>query len=106
MAITYTWKIAALDTAPSENGLNNVVKTAHYTVDAVDGEHQVGAYGSVGFDTPDGTGFVSYANLTEEVIVGWVQEKLDVAEVETALANAIELKKNPPVVQHPLPWLA
>jgi len=105
MAITYTWKIVALDTAPSENGLNNVVKTAHYTIDAVEGVHQVRAYSSVSFDAPDDTGFVSYANLTEEIIVGWVKDKLDIAGVEAELANAIELKKNPPLVKHPLPWM-
>lgn len=103
---TYVWKIAQLDTAPSLDGLTNVVKTAHYTVDAIDGDYQVGAYGSVGFSDPDPATFKPYDELTEAEVIEWVKGKLDVAEVEASLDAGIENKKNPPIVQKPLPWVA
>ena len=103
---TYVWKVVQLDTAPSDDGLTDVVKTAHYTVDAIDGDYQVGAYGSIGFDAPDPATFKPYSELTQDEIVGWVKDKLDVAEVEATLDAGIENKKNPPIVQKPLPWVA
>ena len=32
---TYTWSFPQFDTAPSEDGLTNVVKTIHWRLDAV-----------------------------------------------------------------------
>lgn len=103
----YVWKIAAMEAAKSEDGLSDVVKTAHYTVDATDVDGvTVGAYGSVSFDSPDAATFKPYADLTELEVIGWVKEKVDVVQIEAQLAQAVELKRNPPVVVKDLPWAA
>ena len=51
-----------------ENNLN-VVTTAHYRVDAIDGEHSVGSYGSVGFERGD--------TLTGAQVIAWVKDKME-----------------------------
>ena len=35
MANTYTWDFPTLDTAPSEDGLSDVIKTIHWRITAV-----------------------------------------------------------------------
>ena len=87
--MTITWTIAQLDRQTSDG----LVTTAHYRVDAVDGEHTAGSYGSVSFER--GTSFTAYNSLTEAQVLVWVKEKLDVTEIEASLQSQINAKKTP-----------
>lgn len=98
--MTITWSIGQMD----RNAANGGVTTAHWRVEAVDGDYSVSAYGSAGF-TPDASApnFVPYASLTQADVLAWVWGSVDKAEVETSLAQQIEAKKNP-VTLNGLPW--
>jgi hypothetical protein len=87
--MTTTWKIAQLDRQTSDGLVTNV----HYRVDAVDGEHTTGSYGTVGFERGDT--FIAYESLTEAQVIEWVKDKLDVEAIEASLAAQIESLKNP-----------
>ena len=82
MATTNTWKIAQLERKTSDG----YVFTAHYTVDANDGTYRAGAYGSIGFERPET--LIPFADLTEEQVIGWVQENLVV------LRKSLKLKQH------------
>ena len=89
----YTWAIANLERETADG----FVFTAHYTVNAADGTYTSGAYGSIGFQRPDD--LIPFAELTEEVVVGWVQEALGgdekVAEIEAALQAQLDEQRSP-----------
>lgn len=87
--MTITWTIAQLDRQTSDG----LVTTAHYRVDAVDGEHSAGSYGTVGFERGDT--FIAYDSLTEAQVIAWVKDKLDVEAIEASLAAQIAAKKTP-----------
>jgi hypothetical protein len=92
MATTTTWKIANLDRETADG----YVFTAHYTVNATDETYSAGAYGSIGFEKPDT--LVAYAELSIEVVIGWVKDQLTtekVAEVEAALQAQLDEQKTP-----------
>lgn len=92
MATTNTWKIAQLDRETADG----YVFTAHYTVEAADETYKAGAYGSIGFEKPET--LVPYADLTEEVVVGWVKDQLTaekVKEIEDALQSQLDEQKTP-----------
>ena len=95
--MTTTWKIAQLDRQTSDG----LVTTAHYTVNAVDGEHTAGSYGTVGFERGDT--FIAYELLTEAQVIAWVKDKLDVEPIEANLAAQIALQKSP-VTATGTPW--
>jgi hypothetical protein len=95
--MTTTWKIAQLDRQTSDG----LVTTAHYRVDAVDGDYSAGAYGTVGFERGDT--FIAYASLTEAQVIAWVKDKLDVEAIETSLAAQISLEKAPTTAVG-VPW--
>ena len=102
MATTTVWKIAQLERL-TEDGL---VITAHYTVDANDGTYSAGAYGSIGFERPAEDALIPFADLTEEIVVGWVQNALGdekVAEVEAALQGQLDEQRHPSRASG-LPW--
>ena len=98
---TFTWKISNLEHL-LEDGF---VFTAHYVILAEDGTYSSSAYGSVGFEKPDN--LIPYADLTEELVIGWVQEALGgdekVAEIETALQQRIDEQRTPTQAGG-LPW--
>ena len=102
-----TWKIEWMNvsTTPVE-GFDQVVLTAGWRCNAVDGEVSATAYGSVGFPQPSvGGQFTPYDQLTEDVVLGWAWDNgVDKAEVETNLNNQLDSLLNPPVVTPPLPW--
>jgi hypothetical protein len=91
------WAIAQLDRQTSDG----LVTTAHWRVDAIDGEHTAGSYGAVYFERGDT--FIAYELLTKDQIIAWVKEKLNVEAIETNLAAQIESLKNP-VIATGVPW--
>ena len=95
--MTTTWTISQLDRQTSDGS----VTTAHWRVDAVDGEHTAGSYGTVGFERGDA--FTAYESLTEAQVIAWVKDKLDVEAIEASLAAQIALQKNP-VTATGTPW--
>lgn len=98
----YTWRIAQLERETADG----YVYTAHYTVDAADGTYRAGAYGSIGLDRPEGE-LIPFADLTEEVVIGWVQAKLGgeekVTEIHAALQAQLDEQRAPSKAQG-LPW--
>ncbi|MEK9923522.1 MAG: hypothetical protein VW521_11695 [Rhodospirillales bacterium] len=93
MDTTFIWAIANLERETADG----FVFTAHYTVSATDGEaYSAGAYGSIGFERPET--LIPFDDLTEEIVIGWVKEKLgeeQVEQVETALQSKIDEKRAP-----------
>lgn len=101
------WQIEWMNvsTQPVE-GFNEVVLTAGWRCNAVDGDFSTTAYGSVGFPQPQENGqFTPYNELTQEQVLGWVWENgVDKDEVESNLDKQLETRVNPPVIIPPLPW--
>ena len=93
MATNFVWGINTLE-RETDDGF---VMTAHYVVDANDGTYSSGAYGSVGFQRPEN--LIPFADLTEELVIGWVKEALGgdekVAEIEAALQAQLDEQRHP-----------
>ena len=103
--ITYTWNILQLDCAPSENGLTNVVKVIHWDYVGQD-ENGVSTSLSNSYPLPSPTpeAFTDYSTLTEETVISWLENSLDVGYLKSRLANEIASQYNPPITSLPLPW--
>ena len=103
------WVISQMDTKPSEDGLTDVVACVHWRRDAKetigDKEYFADVYGAMGCSAPDPMAFTPYADLTFEQVCGWLEANLDVAALDAALDNQIEMQVNPPIVVLPLPWV-
>jgi hypothetical protein len=95
----YTWSIAQLD----RNTSDGFVNTVHWRVNVVDGEHNASSYGTVGYTKEENATLVPYKDLTEEIVLTWVQESLGKETVETSLLGQIEELKNP-VTASGKPW--
>ena len=102
-ATEFTWGIAQLE----RHTADCVVYTCHYTINANDGTYSAGAYGSIGLEQPDPDNIIPFADLTLELVIGWVQKKLGgdekVAEIEAALQAQID-EQHAPTKAQGLPW--
>ena len=100
MTTTFTWKIANLERETADG----FVFTAHYTVSADDGVYSSGAYGSLGLERP--SAMIPFDQLTEDLCVGWVKDKLGadkVADIEAALQSQLN-EKHVPTKASGTPW--
>ena len=102
MTTTFSWAIASCDRTTADG----IVFTVHYTVAANDGTYSSSAYGSIGLEQPEGN-VIPYADLTPELVIGWVQAKLGgdekVAEIETALQAQLD-EQAAPAKAAGVPW--
>jgi hypothetical protein len=96
--MNYEWNVVQMDRQVADG----FVTTVHFNVSAVDGEFTASTYGTVGF-TQEEMDYVPFEQLTQEQVIGWVQDSLGQDTVEEALATQIDAQKNP-VSESGLPW--
>ena len=96
---TYLWSINEMNRLTSDG----FVVTVHYSVSATDGTYNASTYGTIGYTQQPGETFVPYADLTEAVVVGWVQNALGKETVEASLQGQINAQINP-VQESGIPW--
>jgi hypothetical protein len=87
----------------------NYVVKALWTLKGVDGQYSAEVNGFSVFDSQQQSGFIPYNELTNDIVVGWVQSQLGeqgVANWQATVQGQINSKINPPVVPQPtlLPW--
>jgi hypothetical protein len=83
---------------------DGAVVTAHWRALLTDGDLIALSYGTCAFERedPSGHNFVPFDSLTEEVVIGWVQDKMG-EEIRSGLDSQIEASKNPAMATA-LPW--
>lgn len=101
------WTISQLDCKPQEDGLTDVVVTAHWQCTGTQDEYSAQVYGTATFTLEQGAGFTPYADLTQDQVLGWCYASgVDKDATEANVATQIENQINPPIVVLPLPWSA
>ena len=104
MTTNFTWSVANMEHYTSDG----VVSTIHYTVNAEDGTYSSGAYGSVGLEKPERRNTIPYADLTKEIVIGWIKDHFGaekVGEIEAALQQQLD-QQHAPTTAPGLPWAA
>ena len=99
---TFTWQVANMERNTADDG----VVVVHWRCEGVDGDHTASSYGTTSH-TPDpsAAGFVAYADLTEETVLGWVHGSVEKDATEAAIAAKIDAIANPTTASG-TPWAA
>ena len=105
---TYNWNVTALYTETIA-GEQNYVVIANYEVVGVDGTYSASLSNIARFSTENVDNFTPYQDLTNEIVIGWIQAELGVdgvSNLEACIQGQIDSQINPPVVPQntPLPW--
>jgi hypothetical protein len=98
------WSVTQLECIPFSGQRQNVVCTIHWRAAYAEGDYTASCCGTVSVDEDEN--FTPFEELTEEIVVGWVQERLgtSVAQVEAGITAEVATKANPPIVRPRLPW--
>ena len=103
--VTYTTTINSMYTlnTPDPDYVVNVL----FTVSGTDGTNTASIDGNCQFDSEQESTFIPYADLTEEMVIGWINAATDnqanyYANIDGQIASIV----NPPVSPstQPLPW--
>jgi hypothetical protein len=95
----YNWKILDMNRLTNDG----FVVAIYYSVTAIDGGYSASTEGKVGYSQQPNETYIPYDELTEEIVLGWVQDSVGKAAVEEKLAFQIEAQKNP-VTATGVPW--
>ena len=105
--MSYTWKVAALDYAVSQDGLSNVVTNVHWTVSKEDENGNSGSsYGTQGLPAPDPNSFTDWDNLDEFTVLTWATNEMG-EEAVTAIQDSVDAQiaeKANPTSGTGVPW--
>ena len=109
MTITYTWAVTSLKTRTEGSNENAVVQT-YWKKTGTDENGNTGEFsGATPFTTttmPEGSTFIPLADLTEEIVLGWIQDVV-VGSYEEHVNGVIAkqiAEKATPIVETPMPW--
>ena len=107
MATQFTWTIDQMFTlqTPDPDYVVNVI----WTLTGVDGEFTASIGGNTVFNSNQSSQFIPYNELTQDIVIGWVQASLGadgIANYEANVNGQIASMQNPPVSPQntPLPW--
>lgn len=105
--ITFKWNITQLDCFTQVDGQNNVVFCVHYTFNGTDGTHDGLVIGTVMLTIDLNSGYIPFDQLTEDIVIGWVQGELgndEVGKYVADITNQINTQVPPTVTVPILPW--
>jgi len=95
MAITYKWGINQMNAHIEAEGEENVIFTVHWTYSGSEESggktYSASSIGSQNFTYVKGEPFIPYANTEafENVVIGWLEDVLDVSAMSTSIAAQI-----------------
>jgi hypothetical protein len=92
---TYKWVISDLKAKIQDGELSNVIDTIHWRYQATDGEFIADVYGSVGLESPEADSFIPSEELTEDIVISWLEAKLDVEALKEGLDAQLYAIANP-----------
>ena len=93
--INYKWIVSALDCKTNLEDLKDVVYNVHWRYEATKNDIVVSNYGLLILTNPNKDNFIALSDLKETDVIGWLESKLDVNELNTNLENEINLIENP-----------
>jgi hypothetical protein len=102
---TLSWIIERLLVKPTEGDKTNVVITADWRCNGVDGKYSGTCYGGASFAPPSGS-FTPYKDLTQQQVLDWCfANGVNKTAIEANVNKQIADQINPPIIAPPLPWL-
>lgn len=113
MALTYTWTLKSLKKTNTSQFEDVIVQT-HWECTGTDEDGYSGTFnGATPFkaEDVDGDGFITYADLTEEIVIGWIKEVVVGPykdHIDQQIMKQINEKRNPivEVTGNDLPWVS
>ena len=111
MPATFVWTVSQLDCIPDVDGKQDYVVTAHWQCVGTEvwggKTYTAQIYGTSSFQVLPGPDFIPYADLTQDIVLGWVWNSgISKDGTEASVQKMIDNQIDPPIISPPLPWVA
>lgn len=100
MALTYTWKLKSLKKTSTAD-FNDIIVGTQWELTGTDEDGDSGTFhGATPFkaEDVDGDGFITYEELTEEAVLGWIKAVVVGSykdHIDGQIQKQIDVQKNP-----------
>ena len=103
--MTPVWTIEWLNTTPTSANPSEAVITVGWRCTGTQDTYTGSVYSTCSLPPADPASFIPYADLTQDIVLGWIWANgVDKDSAEAAVQAQIDNQINPPVIQPPLPW--
>ena len=100
----YDYEILSLYTAPSVDGLTNVVKRVTWRYQVKEDLYVADIYKDTYFDLVNPSAFTDYKDLTATTVFGWISTVENIDSIRAELDEKLSLVKSPTIVEKEIPW--
>lgn len=105
METIFKWDFSGgCDVILDEGTMKNVITTIHLRYNAENDGFFASVYGASAVGQPTPSNFTDYENVTEEQMISWLSEVLDIPAMNANLESQIELLKHPITATLPPPF--
>ena len=106
MAIDYKWVIPSMEAYTEKDGESNVIFKVQWVYVGDEDIYQAVETGMQDYTYTAGDPFVPYADTEafEDVVIGWLEDSLDVPQMQADIDAQIQLEKNPVVEELYFTW--
>lgn len=105
MAITYTYQIHELKAVPTVGDLEQVITEVRYSYIGTDENNITSSYpGRTALPTPDSEEFTPIDELTEELVIEWLEANANLEIMQAAIEAHIEQQSGVIYKGSTLPW--
>lgn len=105
---SFTFKIKRNDVAPSEDGMQLVIKTVHLSITAAAEDGFTKEFGcDFSLPSPNSESYIAHENVTEDMIVQWVNDTHPIAilKIKEQLEEDIAADRIRNIIKnYPLPF--
>lgn len=102
------WSVINMLCLPHQDGMDDVVYKINtyrrYIVEHNNREYIAEWVGEYLCPLPSQEGFIPYKDLTKEIISGWLDTGMPVADIDLILEADMQKQLNPSIIELPLPW--
>ena len=109
MQTTYIWTVQALNCYPELEGYTDVVVTAYWTLQGINGDYAAAISDKTDIKLNPNSPYIPYADLTEGQVVLWILESMPESELNSYKERVeadLVIQQLPPIVVTPLPWIS
>ena len=105
MATEYGYSLGMLNCYIDKDNMKDLVYSVHYTYwaktpttnpsQATGNEIQVAIDGVINLSEPNPDNYIPFDELSNEIVWGWIEPKLDIPQIKESLDKQIETIKHP-----------
>lgn len=105
--MTPVWQIEWMNTTPTSADPAEAVITVGWRCNGTQDSYSASVYSTCSLPPADPANFTPYADLTQDIVLGWIWANgVDKDATEAAVQAQIDNQINPPVIKPALPWAA